>query len=55
MSRPATIAIYVLSLVAVVVLLDILFFKHHFLERLMANIGVVLIFAAFALRFLKRH
>ena len=44
-----------LSLIAVVVLLDMLFFKHHFLERLTANIGIVLIFAAFALRFLKRH
>lgn len=55
MGRPAAITIYALSLVAVVVLVDILFFKHHFLERLLANIGIVLIFAAFALRFLKRQ
>ncbi|AEJ40997.1 hypothetical protein TPY_2837 [Sulfobacillus acidophilus TPY] len=27
-------------------------FRHHTWERLMANIGIVLIFAAFALRFL---
>lgn len=55
MGRPVAITIYVLSLVAVVVLVDILFFRHHFFERLLANIGIVLVFAAFALRFLKRH
>ncbi|HWD69052.1 MAG TPA: hypothetical protein VG293_02590 [Solirubrobacteraceae bacterium] len=54
MSRQAVIAIYVFSLVAVIVVLDILFFRHQFWERLVANIGIVLIFAAFALRFLKR-
>jgi hypothetical protein len=44
---------YVLALVAVVVVVDILFFKHHFWERLVVNIGIVLVFAAFGLRFLK--
>jgi hypothetical protein len=46
--------LYVLALVAVVVGLDILFFRHHFFERLIVNVGRVLIFAAFYLRFLKR-
>ena len=39
--------LYVLARVAVVVSVDILFFRHHFMERLIANIGIVLVFAAF--------
>jgi len=49
--RQGTIAVYVICLVAVVVGVDILFFRHQFWERLMANIGIVLLFAAFYLRF----
>jgi hypothetical protein len=51
--RHAGVALYVLALVAAVVGVDVLFFRHHFWERLMANVGIVLVFAAFALRF--RH
>ena len=46
--------LYVLALVAVVVGVDVLFFRNRFLERLMVNVGIVLVFAAFYLRFLKR-
>jgi hypothetical protein len=49
--RQATVALYVLTLVAVVVGADVLFFRHHFWERLIANVGIVLVFAAFGLRF----
>ena len=52
--RPAAVVLYVLALVVVVVRVDILFFRHHFWEHLIANVGIVLIFAAFYLRFLKR-
>ena len=45
--------IYVLVLIVVVVSVDVLFFKHRFWERLMANIGIVLVFAAFYFRFLR--
>jgi hypothetical protein len=41
-------------LVAVVVGADVLFFKHHFWERLIVNVGIVLVFVAFYFRFLKR-
>jgi predicted cobalt transporter CbtA len=41
----------VLTLIAVVVGVDVLFFRHHFWERLIANVGIVLVFAAFYLRF----
>jgi hypothetical protein len=54
MSRQAVVAIYVLALVAVVVGVDVLFFRSHIWERLLANVGIVLVFAAFGLRFLKR-
>jgi predicted cobalt transporter CbtA len=49
--RQATVALYVLTLVAVVVGVDVLFFRHHFWERLIANVGIVLVLAAFGLRF----
>jgi predicted cobalt transporter CbtA len=49
--RQATVALYVLTLIAVVVGVDILFFRHHVWERLIANVGIVLVFAALAFRF----
>jgi hypothetical protein len=52
--RQAGAALYVLALVAVVVGVDLLFFRHQFWERLIVNTGIVLVFAAFYLRFLKR-
>jgi len=51
MGGRATTVLYVLALVAVVVSVDILFFKHHFWARLVGNVGIVLVFAAFYLRF----
>jgi predicted cobalt transporter CbtA len=54
MSKQAVVVLYVLALVAVVVGVDVLFFRHEFWERLMANVGIVLVFGAFYLRFLKR-
>ena len=47
--------LYVLALVAVVVGVDVLFFRHHFLARLIVNVGIVLVFTAFYLTFLKRR
>jgi hypothetical protein len=51
--RQAAIALYVLALVAVVVGVDVLFFRHQFWERLLVNVGIVLVFGAFGWRFLK--
>ena len=53
MRRQAAVALYVLTLVAVVVGMDVLFFRHHVWERLIANVSIVLVFAVFGLRF--RH
>ncbi len=54
MGRQAVVVLYVLALLAVVVCVDVLFFRHRFWERLMVNVGIVLVFAAFYLRFVKR-
>ena len=54
MGRQAAVVLYVLALVAAVVGVDVLFFRHHLWERLIVNVGIVLVFAAFGLRFLKR-
>ena len=50
-SRQIVIVLYVLAMVAVIVGLDLAFFRGRFWERLMVNIGIVLVFAAFYLRF----
>ena len=46
--------LYVLALVAVVVVVDILFLKHHVWARLIVNIGIVLVFGAVYFLFLRR-
>ena len=53
MGRQAAVALYVLALVAVVVGVDALFFRNRFWQRLMVNVGIILVFMAFYLRFLK--
>ena len=45
--------LYGLVMVAVIVGVDFAFFRDRFWERLMANVGTVLLFAAFYLRFLR--
>ena len=47
------ILIYLAVMVAVIVGVDIAFFRNRFWERLLVNIGIVLVAAAFYLRFLR--
>ena len=47
--------LYVLTMVVVVVGVDVLFFRDHLWERLMINVGIVLVFGAFYLRFLRHR
>ena len=54
MGRQMTTVLYVILMAAVIVVIDFLFFKNRFWERLMVNVGIVLVFAAFYFRFLKR-
>ncbi len=51
MGRQTTVVLYVLAPAAVVVAVDILFFRNRFWARLMVNIGIVLVFTAFYVRF----
>ena len=44
---------YGLAMIAVIVGVDVLFFRNRSWERLMVNVGIVLVFGAFYLRFLK--
>jgi type IV secretory pathway VirB2 component (pilin) len=54
MGKQMTTALYVILMAAVIVGIDFLFFKNRFWERLTVNVGIVLVFAAFYFRFLKR-
>ena len=51
MGSRAYLVVYVLALVAVVVTADIVFFRSHAWPRLMANVGIVLLFGAFYFRY----
>ncbi|WP_194289685.1 hypothetical protein [Nocardia macrotermitis] len=53
MSRQVTIVLYVLAMIVVIVGVDVLFFRNHFWARLMVNVGIVLLFGGFYLRFVK--
>lgn len=55
MSYRIEVALYIVAMVAVIVLVDFAFFRNYFWGRLIANIGIVLMFLAFYLRFLAPH
>jgi hypothetical protein len=46
--------LYVVVTAAVIIAVDVLFFRNRFWERLTVNVGIVLVFAAFYFRFLRR-
>ena len=54
MGRALANVLYLAAMVIVVVGVDLLFFRGHVLERLAVNVGIVLVFAAFYFRFLRR-
>ncbi len=54
MGRQVTAVLYVVLMAAIVVAVDFLLFRNRFWERLIVNIGIVLVFVAFYFRFLKR-
>jgi hypothetical protein len=53
MDKRIAVTLYVVVMAAVIVGVDFAFFRNRFWERLMVNIGIVLVFAAFYLRFLR--
>ena len=52
-SHTAT-ALYVILMAAVIAAVDVLFFRNRFWERLTVNVAIVLIFAAFYFKVLRR-
>jgi hypothetical protein len=54
MGRQAAVALYVVAMIAVIVGVDFAFIRNRFWERLIVNVGIVLVFAALYLRFLRR-
>jgi hypothetical protein len=52
MDRRMVTVLYVVAMAAVIVCVDMAFFRNRFWERLIVNIGIVLVFGAFYLRFL---
>ena len=54
MGRQVGVVLYGVAMAAVIVGVDFVFFRHRFWERLTVNIGIVLVFAAFYFRFLRR-
>lgn len=53
MSRQIAVGLYLAAMVALIVGVDFMFFRHRFWERLLVNIGIVLVFVAFYLRFFR--
>ena len=57
MTRNVSVTLYIVALIAVIVSIDVLFFRSRFWfwERLMVNVGIVLVFLAFYLRFIRNE
>jgi hypothetical protein len=55
MTRNMSVVLYIVVMIAVVVSVDLLFFRNLFWERLASNIGIVLVFVAFYFRFQKKR
>lgn len=51
----AGLVLYVIGLIATVVVVDVVFFRDQFWERLLCNVGIVMVFLAFGLRFFLRQ
>lgn len=51
--RTSVAVLCVLAMIAIIVSLDLTVFRNRFAERLIANVGIVLIFVAVYMRFLQ--
>jgi type IV secretory pathway VirB2 component (pilin) len=54
MDRQVAGVLYAAAMAVLIVGVDLAFFRNRFWERLMVNVGIVLVFAAFYLRLFKR-
>jgi hypothetical protein len=55
MSRQLILALYIVAMAALIAGVDFVFFRNRVWERLRADIGIVLVFAAAYWRFLRRQ
>jgi hypothetical protein len=53
MSARIAVVVYVVAMIAIIVGVDVAFFRNRFWERLAVNAGIVLVFAAFYFRFFR--
>jgi hypothetical protein len=53
MGRQIIVVLYVVAMAVVIVGVDVAFFRNRFWERLMVNVGIVLVFGAFYFGFLR--
>ena len=53
MMRSLSAGLYLVAMIAVIVAVDVLFFRNHTWPRLAVNVGIVLVFAAFYFRFVR--
>lgn len=53
MDKNISLLVFVLIMAVIIVAVDFVLFRQHFWARLIANIGIVLIFVALYLRFLR--
>ena len=53
MNRQVAGVLYAVAMAAVIVGVDLAFFRNRFWERLAVNIGIVLVFGAFYFRFFR--
>jgi hypothetical protein len=53
MTRPTILVIFVLAMAAIIVGVDVAFFRGRFWERLIVNIAIVLVAGAFYWRFFR--
>ena len=53
MGRQVTVVLYLVAMAAVIIGVDVAFFRNRLWARLAVNIGIVLVFLAFYMRFLR--
>ena len=53
MNRQVAGVLYAVAMAAVIVGVDVAFFRNRFWERLAVNIGIVLVFGAFYFKFFR--
>jgi hypothetical protein len=54
MNRPLAVALYIIVMAAIIVGVDVKYFRNRVGARLIANIGIVLLFAVVYLSFFRR-